>query len=74
MKLLGIVFFRRFYYYLTGARVVARLAAVATVPRTCLSPRLPTTTRLRFLFDLHLNVSLALQILCILYRKKSSLA
>ena len=60
MKLLGIVFLRRFHYYLTGARIVARLAAVATTPRTYLDPRLPTTTRLRFLLDLHLNLSLTL--------------
>ncbi|KAK3686091.1 hypothetical protein B0T22DRAFT_241101 [Podospora appendiculata] len=74
MKLLGILFFRRFHYYLPGARIVAWLAAVATTLRTRLSPRLPTTTRLRFLLDLHLNVSLALQILCILYSKRSSLS
>ena len=73
MKLLGILFLRRFYYYLTGASIVAWLAAVATTLRTRLCPRLPTTTCLRFLLDLHLNVSLALQILCILYSKRSSL-
>ncbi len=60
MKLLGIVFLGRFHYHLTGARIVARLAAVATAPRACLNPRLPTTTCLRFLLDLHLNISLAL--------------
>ena len=69
MKLLGIVFLGRFYNHLTGTRIVARFAAVATTPRTCLDPRLPTTTRLRFLLDLRLNLSLTLQILCILYRK-----
>ena len=60
MKLLGTVFLRRFYNYLTGARIVARLAAVATTPRAYLNPLLPTTTRLHFLLDLHLNISLAL--------------
>ena len=60
MKLLGIVLLRRFNNYLTGARIVARLAAVATTPRTRLDPRLPTTTRLRFLLYLHLNLSLTL--------------
>ena len=69
MKLLGIVFLGRFYNHLTGTRIVARFAAVATTPRACLNPLLPTTTRLRFLLDLHLNISLALQILCTLYRK-----
>ena len=73
MKLLAVVFLRRFYNYLTGPRIVARLAAVATTPRARLSPRLPTTTRLRFLLDLHLNLSLTLYILCILYTKRSSL-
>jgi hypothetical protein len=48
MKLLGIVFPRRFYYYLTGTRIVAWLAAVATTPRTRVE-WLPTTTRPRFL-------------------------
>ena len=74
MKLLGIVFLRRFYNYLTGTRIVAWLPAVATTLHTCLDPRLPTTTCLRFLLYLYLNVSLALQILCILYRKRSSLS
>ena len=74
MKLFGIVFLGRFYNHLTGTRIVARFAAVATTPRTRLSPWLPTTTRLRFLLDLHLNVSLSLQILCVLYRKRSSLS
>ncbi len=69
MKLLGIVFLRHIYNYLTGARIVASLAAVAIAPRTRLRPRLPTTTCLRFLLDLHFNISLALQILYMLYRK-----
>jgi hypothetical protein len=74
MKLFGIVFLKRFYNHLTGMRIVARFAAVATTPRTRLSPWLPTTTRLRFLLDLHHNLSLTLQILCVLYRKRSSLS
>ena len=73
MKLLGIVFLQRFYNYLTGTRIVAWLAVVSTTPHTRLNPRLPTTTRLRFLLYLHLNLSLTLQILYILYRKRSSL-
>jgi hypothetical protein len=67
MKLFGIVFLERFYNHLTGTRIVARFAAVATTPRTRLSLWLPTTTRPRFLLDLHLNLSLTLQILCVLY-------
>ena len=58
MKQLGIIFLSRFYDYLqiNRARIVARLAAVATTLRTYLSPRLPTNTRLGFLLYLHLNV------------------
>jgi hypothetical protein len=73
LKLFSLIFFRCFYNYLTGARIVAGLPAVATTPRARHGPRLPTTTRLRFLLDLHLHLSLALQILCILYTKRSSL-
>src|SRR5690242_1046509 len=74
MKLLGIVFFRRLYNYLIGTRIIARFAVVATTLRIRLDPWLPTTTRLYFLPDLYLNVSLSLQILYVLYRKRSSLS
>jgi hypothetical protein len=74
MKLVGTVFFRRFHNDLTGTRIVARFAAGATAPRARLNPRLPTTTRMRFLLYLHLNLSLGLQVLCILYSKRSSLS
>jgi hypothetical protein len=74
MRLLGIIFLRRFYNCLTGTRIVARFAAGATAPYARLDPRLSTTTRPCFLLYLHLNLSLTLQILCILYSKRSSLS
>ncbi len=73
MKLLGIVFLRRFQCYLTSARILARFSAVATTPRTRLNPQLPTINPLHFLPSLHLSVCLALQILCSMYRKQPSL-
>jgi hypothetical protein len=52
LKLLNIVFFRPYYYYLTGSRIMAGIAAYATTPRAWFSPFYTTTTLTRFFLNL----------------------